>query len=310
MEPRLPASEAQSFSHWTTREAPCAEGLKAALDTETLSWSRSGATLHSHSAREGGQGLRTPSLPRPADLCCSRILAMVKRVEQLSLGVFQPSFMPVETVRQGLQDSLPADIHILASQRLGISLTHWPNGENFIVTNFATRDEVIEVSRGQDAGPGSRWVSTISCPVACRRFPEQTLLCGPGEGGGSSRRRTSFCLLTRELSCTEGRPREYGSRTCCSGVGGGPRLYAEGYGWGPGRSQASSVRALPGLLFPEGGVPVTPLLVLQVLFDAAEKHQFPIMCQSPPHVGRQNNPCLLGAPIQTCEGTDSGHRLV
>uniref|UniRef100_A0A8C2NAQ4 Sulfotransferase n=1 Tax=Capra hircus TaxID=9925 RepID=A0A8C2NAQ4_CAPHI len=78
------------------------------------------------------------------DLCCSRILAMVKRVEQLSLGVFQPSFMPVETVRQGLQDSLPADIHILASQRLGISLTHWPNGENFIVTNFATRDEVIE----------------------------------------------------------------------------------------------------------------------------------------------------------------------
>ncbi|KAG5212790.1 hypothetical protein JEQ12_015219 [Ovis aries] len=126
------------------------------------------------------------------DLCCSRILAMVKRVEQLSLGVFQPSFMPVETVRQGLQDSLPADIHILASQRLGISLTHWPSGENFIVTDFATRDEVIEV-----------------------------------------------------------------------------------------------------------------------LFDAAEKHQFPIMCQSPPQVEQQNNnPYLPGAPIQTCEGTDSGHKVV
>lgn len=52
-----------------------------------------------------------------------------------------------------------------------------------------------------------------------------------------------------------------------------------------GRSQASSVRALPGLLFPEGGVPVNPLLTLQVLFDAAEKHQFPIMCQSPPKCG-------------------------
>ncbi|XP_055252264.1 patatin-like phospholipase domain-containing protein 5 isoform X2 [Moschus berezovskii] len=78
------------------------------------------------------------------DLCCSRILAMVKQVEQLSLGVFHPAFMPIETIRQDLHDWLPANIHILASQRLGISLTHWPNGENFIVTDFATRDEVIE----------------------------------------------------------------------------------------------------------------------------------------------------------------------
>uniref|UniRef100_A0A8C0AE73 Patatin like phospholipase domain containing 5 n=1 Tax=Bos mutus grunniens TaxID=30521 RepID=A0A8C0AE73_BOSMU len=78
------------------------------------------------------------------DLCCSLILAMVKRVEQLSLGIFHPAFMPIETIRQDLQDSLPTDIHILASQRLGISLTHWPEGKNFIVTDFATRDEVIE----------------------------------------------------------------------------------------------------------------------------------------------------------------------
>ncbi|XP_006058783.3 patatin-like phospholipase domain-containing protein 5 [Bubalus bubalis] len=78
------------------------------------------------------------------DLCCSRFLAMVKQVEQLSLGIFHPAFMPIKTIRQDLQDSLPTDIHILASQRLGISLTHWPDGKNFIVTDFATRDEVIE----------------------------------------------------------------------------------------------------------------------------------------------------------------------
>nr|XP_020738697.1 patatin-like phospholipase domain-containing protein 5 isoform X2 [Odocoileus virginianus texanus] len=78
------------------------------------------------------------------DLCCSRLMAMVKQVEQLSLGIFHPAFMPIETIRQDLQDWLPADVHILASQRLGISLTHWPNGENVVVTDFATRDEVIE----------------------------------------------------------------------------------------------------------------------------------------------------------------------
>ncbi|XP_043297455.1 patatin-like phospholipase domain-containing protein 5 isoform X2 [Cervus canadensis] len=78
------------------------------------------------------------------DLCCSRLMAVVKQVEQLSLGVFHPAFTPIETIRQDLQDWMPADVHILASQRLGISLTHCPNGENVIVTDFATRDEVIE----------------------------------------------------------------------------------------------------------------------------------------------------------------------
>ncbi|XP_043738252.1 patatin-like phospholipase domain-containing protein 5 isoform X2 [Cervus elaphus] len=78
------------------------------------------------------------------DLCCSRLMAVVKQVEQLSLGVFHPAFTPIETIRQDLQDWMPADVHILASQRLGISLTHWPDGENVIVTDFATRDEVIE----------------------------------------------------------------------------------------------------------------------------------------------------------------------
>ncbi|EPY86354.1 patatin-like phospholipase domain-containing protein 5-like protein [Camelus ferus] len=69
---------------------------------------------------------------------------MIKHVEQLSLGVFHPAFAPIEYIRQELQDNLPADIHILASQRLGISITHWPDGQNCIVTDFATRDEVIQ----------------------------------------------------------------------------------------------------------------------------------------------------------------------
>ncbi|XP_031319261.1 patatin-like phospholipase domain-containing protein 5 [Camelus dromedarius] len=75
---------------------------------------------------------------------CSSLLGMIKHVEQLSLGVFHPAFAPIEYIRQELQDNLPADIHILASQRLGISITHWPDGQNCIVTDFATRDEVIQ----------------------------------------------------------------------------------------------------------------------------------------------------------------------
>ncbi|XP_057599311.1 patatin-like phospholipase domain-containing protein 5 [Hippopotamus amphibius kiboko] len=99
---------------------------------------------------------------KSVDFCCSRLLDMVKHVEQLSLGIFHPSFMPVESIRQDLQDQLPANIHILASQRLGISLTRWPDGQNFIITDFATRDEVIQAL-----------VCTLYFPFYCGMIPPE-----------------------------------------------------------------------------------------------------------------------------------------
>lgn len=126
-----------------------------------------GKTLQSHGTREGGQVFGTdvgrppgdggpPPLPTPADFCCSHLLGMVKQVDRLSLGILHPAFAPIEHIRQQLQDSLPSDIHILASQRLGISLTRWPDGHNIIVTDFATRDEVIQVSLWWDPWPRGR----------------------------------------------------------------------------------------------------------------------------------------------------------
>ncbi|KAM8777482.1 patatin-like phospholipase domain-containing protein 5 [Rhynchonycteris naso] len=83
-------------------------------------------------------------MDKPSDFSCSHLLSLVNKVNQLSLGIFHPAFEPIEHIKQQLQDFLPPDIHILASQRLGISLTHWPDGNNFIVTDFASRDEVIQ----------------------------------------------------------------------------------------------------------------------------------------------------------------------
>ncbi|XP_006866961.1 PREDICTED: patatin-like phospholipase domain-containing protein 5 [Chrysochloris asiatica] len=78
------------------------------------------------------------------DFCCSYYMEMTTAVKRLSLGIFHPAFTPVEYIKQVLQENLPANAHILASQRLGISLTRWPDGKNIIVTNFATRDELIQ----------------------------------------------------------------------------------------------------------------------------------------------------------------------
>ncbi|ELK07931.1 Patatin-like phospholipase domain-containing protein 5 [Pteropus alecto] len=79
-----------------------------------------------------------------ADFCCSSVLGLVQKVEQLSLGIFHPAFNPTEYLKRLLQRSLPPDVHIRASQRVGISLTRWPGGDNVIVTEFASRDEVIQ----------------------------------------------------------------------------------------------------------------------------------------------------------------------
>lgn len=70
---------------------------------------------------------------------------MVKQVERLSLSILHPAYAPIEHIKRQLQDTLPPDAHVLASQRLGISLTRWPDGRNFLATDFATRDELIQV---------------------------------------------------------------------------------------------------------------------------------------------------------------------
>ncbi|XP_006866966.1 PREDICTED: patatin-like phospholipase domain-containing protein 5-like [Chrysochloris asiatica] len=81
---------------------------------------------------------------KSVDYCCSNLLGMTKVINRLSLGVFHPAFTPVQHIKQELQETLPDNAHILASKRLGISMTRWPDGKNVIVTNFATRDELIQ----------------------------------------------------------------------------------------------------------------------------------------------------------------------
>ncbi|XP_033621820.1 patatin-like phospholipase domain-containing protein 5 [Fukomys damarensis] len=99
---------------------------------------------------------------KSVDYCCSNLLDMVKHLEGLSLGVFHPAYAPLEYIRQRLRDSLPEDCHILASQKLGISLTHWPDGQNVIVTDFADKEEVVQAL-----------VCTLFFPFYCGTIPPE-----------------------------------------------------------------------------------------------------------------------------------------
>ncbi|XP_051016074.1 patatin-like phospholipase domain-containing protein 5 isoform X1 [Acomys russatus] len=97
---------------------------------------------------------------KSADYCCSHLLGLAKHVERLSLGIFHPAYAPIEHIRKQLQDTLPDNCHILASQKLGISLTRWPDGQNYIVTDFATRDELIQAL-----------ICTLYFPLYCGTIP-------------------------------------------------------------------------------------------------------------------------------------------
>ncbi|XP_007939990.1 patatin-like phospholipase domain-containing protein 5 [Orycteropus afer afer] len=96
------------------------------------------------------------------DFSCSNLLGLTNIIKQLSLGIFHPAFAPIEFIKQRLQEHLPADAHILASQQLGISLTRWSDGQNIIVTNFATRDELIQAL-----------VCTLYLPFYCGVIPPE-----------------------------------------------------------------------------------------------------------------------------------------
>lgn len=77
---------------------------------------------------------------------------MSKEARKRFLGPLHPSFNLVKTIRACLQKTLPADSHERANGRLGISLTRVSDGENVIISHYDSKDELIQVGPGWDAG--------------------------------------------------------------------------------------------------------------------------------------------------------------
>ncbi|XP_074128023.1 patatin-like phospholipase domain-containing protein 5 [Sminthopsis crassicaudata] len=78
------------------------------------------------------------------DFCCSNLLDIVKEIRKKSIGIFHPSYDCISFVKSRLENNLPDNVHELATQKVGISLTRWPDGKNVIITDFADREELIQ----------------------------------------------------------------------------------------------------------------------------------------------------------------------
>uniref|UniRef100_A0A3Q3ARH2 triacylglycerol lipase n=1 Tax=Kryptolebias marmoratus TaxID=37003 RepID=A0A3Q3ARH2_KRYMA len=76
--------------------------------------------------------------------CCEDVIEVAKEARKRNLGPLHPTFNLVKVLRSGLNRDLPSDAHILASGRLCISLTRVSDGENVLVSEFGSKEELIQ----------------------------------------------------------------------------------------------------------------------------------------------------------------------
>ncbi|XP_059191323.1 patatin-like phospholipase domain-containing protein 2 [Centropristis striata] len=80
----------------------------------------------------------------PLEKCCADLMFMAKEARKHKLGPLHPTYNLIQIVQDSLQACLPEDAHLRASGKLCVSLTRVPDGKNVLVSEFNSRDELIE----------------------------------------------------------------------------------------------------------------------------------------------------------------------
>ncbi|XP_042352486.1 1-acylglycerol-3-phosphate O-acyltransferase Pnpla3-like [Plectropomus leopardus] len=80
----------------------------------------------------------------PLEKCCADLMFMAKEGRKHKLGPLHPAYNLMQIVQESLQRCLPEDAHVRASGKLCVSLTRVSDGKNQLVSEFDTREELIE----------------------------------------------------------------------------------------------------------------------------------------------------------------------
>ncbi|XP_054644287.1 patatin-like phospholipase domain-containing protein 2 [Dunckerocampus dactyliophorus] len=72
------------------------------------------------------------------------MLYFAKKMKGFTLGPFSPSVNVLHWLKYVLHKHLPPDAHLLASGRLAVALTRLDNGEHTIITEYRSKDDVIQ----------------------------------------------------------------------------------------------------------------------------------------------------------------------
>ncbi|XP_029351048.1 patatin-like phospholipase domain containing 3 [Echeneis naucrates] len=76
--------------------------------------------------------------------CCEDVIKVAKEARKRNLGPLHPSFNLIKVIKSGLNHDLPSDAHVLASKQLCVSLTRVSDGKNVLVSEFSSKEELIQ----------------------------------------------------------------------------------------------------------------------------------------------------------------------
>uniref|UniRef100_A0A8D2LVH2 triacylglycerol lipase n=1 Tax=Varanus komodoensis TaxID=61221 RepID=A0A8D2LVH2_VARKO len=77
-------------------------------------------------------------------LACADVMGLAKEARKRNLGPLHPSFNVMKIIRDGLYKHLPENTHELIAGKLCISLTRVSDGKNVLVSNFKSKEEVVQ----------------------------------------------------------------------------------------------------------------------------------------------------------------------
>ncbi|XP_061630072.1 patatin-like phospholipase domain-containing protein 2 [Phyllopteryx taeniolatus] len=80
----------------------------------------------------------------PLETCCTDLMYMAKEARKHKLGPLHPSYNLLQLVKDSLLAALPPDAHLRASGKLCISLTRVSDGKNVLVSDFDSREELVQ----------------------------------------------------------------------------------------------------------------------------------------------------------------------
>ncbi|XP_078514107.1 patatin-like phospholipase domain-containing protein 4 isoform X3 [Lissotriton helveticus] len=85
------------------------------------------------------------TVPEKIEECKEFTYKLSEEVKKQNFGAATPGYDFMNSLRGGIESILPPNAHMIAENRLYISITRTKGRENCLVSNFASRDDLIKV---------------------------------------------------------------------------------------------------------------------------------------------------------------------
>ncbi|NWH56805.1 PLPL4 protein, partial [Geococcyx californianus] len=85
------------------------------------------------------------TVPENMEKCKQFAYGFAEEVRKLDFGAVTPGYDFMKTLREGIESILPSNAHEMAENRLYVSVTNTKSGKNHLVSNFASREDLIKV---------------------------------------------------------------------------------------------------------------------------------------------------------------------